>query len=46
MQAAASVYELHGKREHLLALYPESPHDFPMDARQKAYEFLDAHLMR
>ncbi|MGI8978067.1 MAG: DUF2920 family protein [Pirellulaceae bacterium] len=46
MQAAASVYELHSKREHLQALYPESPHDFPMDARQKAYEFLDAHLMR
>ncbi|MCE9527399.1 MAG: DUF2920 family protein [Planctomycetales bacterium] len=44
MQAAASVYELHGKRDNLQADYPESPHDFPPDALQKAYEFLDKHL--
>ena len=44
MQAAAAVYELHGKRENLRAIYPDSPHDFPTDARRQAYEFLDKHL--
>lgn len=44
MQAAAPIYELHGQRDHLQAIYPESPHDFPTEARNKAYEFLDRHL--
>jgi lysophospholipase L1-like esterase/cephalosporin-C deacetylase-like acetyl esterase len=44
MQAAATVYEVHGKRDHLQAIYPDSPHDFPPDARRQAYEFLDKHL--
>jgi acyl-CoA thioesterase-1 len=44
MQGAATVYELHGKRENVQAIYPESPHDFPADARRQAYEFLDKHL--
>ncbi len=44
MRAAASVYELQGKRDNLQADYPESPHDFPPEARQRAYEFLDKHL--
>ena len=44
MQVVASVYELHGKRDNLQADYPESPHDFPDNARKKAYEFIDAHL--
>ncbi len=44
MQAAASVYELQGKRDHLQAHYPESPHSFPDEARRQAYEFIDKHL--
>ncbi|MFN0019915.1 MAG: DUF2920 family protein [Pirellulaceae bacterium] len=44
MQSAASVYELHGKRDNLQAHYPESPHDFPQEARKRAYEFIDKHL--
>jgi lysophospholipase L1-like esterase/acetyl esterase/lipase len=44
MQSAASVYELHGRRDHLQAYYPDSPHDFPEEARLRAYEFLDRHL--
>jgi cephalosporin-C deacetylase-like acetyl esterase len=44
MQAAAIVYELHGKPENLRAIYPDSPHDFPADARRQAYAFLDKHL--
>jgi len=44
IQAAATVYDLHGKRENLQAIYPESPHDFPTDARRQAYVFLDKYL--
>ena len=44
MQVAASAYELHGKGENLQAIYPDSPHDFPTDARRQAYGFLDKHL--
>lgn len=44
MQAAASVYGLHGKRDHLQAIYPESAHDFPPAARPHVYEILDKHL--
>jgi hypothetical protein len=40
MQATATVYELHGKRENVQAIYPDSLHDFPTDARRQAYEFL------
>ena len=44
IDSAAPVYRLHNVREQLHALYPDSPHDFPPDARQHAYEFLDRHL--
>jgi dienelactone hydrolase len=43
-KAARPVYELFGKAQHLQAYYPDSKHDFPVDARQVAYEFLDKHL--
>ena len=42
--AAQPVYQLFGKPQHLQADYPDSPHDFPSDARQRAYAFLDRHL--
>jgi dipeptidyl aminopeptidase/acylaminoacyl peptidase len=44
IQSAGSIYELLGKRDHLHAIYPESKHDFPEQARKQAYEFLDTHL--
>lgn len=42
--AATPIYKLLGKPDHLRAYYPDSPHDFPADARKVAYEFLDRHL--
>jgi lysophospholipase L1-like esterase/cephalosporin-C deacetylase-like acetyl esterase len=44
MKSAAPVYELLGKKSNLQASYPESPHDFPKEAREEAYKFLDRHL--
>jgi dienelactone hydrolase len=46
MAAAAPVFALHGKPENLQAVYPDSEHDFPDDARKQAYAFLDRHLRR
>jgi dipeptidyl aminopeptidase/acylaminoacyl peptidase len=42
--AARPVYELYRQPQHLHAVYPESGHDFPDDAREAAYKFLDEHL--
>ena len=44
IKAARPVYLLLEKRDHLAALYPDAPHDFPAEARRQAYEFLDKHL--
>ncbi len=44
LKTARPVYALLGKPEHLQAVYPTGPHDFPPDARKQAYEFLDQHL--
>ena len=46
ISAAGPVYRLHGKPGNLQAYYPNSKHDFPADARKKAYEFFDKHLKR
>lgn len=42
--AARPIYELYGKSDALRAIYPDSKHDFPADARKTAYEFFDKHL--
>ena len=42
--AARPVYKLFGKEENLKAVYPPGPHDFPNEARELAYKFLDQHL--
>jgi len=42
--AARPIFALHGKPDHLQAIYPESEHDFPDEARERAYAFLDQHL--
>jgi len=44
--AAQPVYALFKAPGNLQANYPDSAHDFPDDARQVAYEFLDRHLKR
>lgn len=44
LTSARPIYELFGRVDHLRAIYPESPHDFPDDARRRAYEFIDLHL--
>ena len=42
--AALPVYELLGAKEKLTAIYPNCAHDFPLEARAKAYEWLDRWL--
>jgi len=44
MAAAAPIYSLYGVPRNLRANYPDCAHDFPPDARNVAYEFLDRHL--
>ena len=42
--AARSVYALFCLPDLLVADDPDSPHDFPPEARRRAYEFLERHL--
>ncbi len=42
--AARPAYKVFGKEADLKDYYPAGPHDFPADAREKAYEFLDKYL--
>lgn len=44
IDAAQPIYELLGASKHLQADFPDSPHDFPLASRERAYEFLDQHL--
>lgn len=44
IDAAKTVYRLHGAEQNLQANYPDSAHDFPEDARKIAYDFFDRHL--
>lgn len=44
MDSARAVYELHSAADALQAYYPDAPHSFPGDARERAYEFLDGAL--
>jgi dienelactone hydrolase len=46
MAAAEPVYKKLGVSEKLQALYPDAGHDFPAEARQRAYEFIDRYLKR
>ena len=46
LAAARPIYTLLGKASHLDGYYPDSPHDFPKDARTAAYAFLDKHLQK
>ncbi|TXT37507.1 MAG: hypothetical protein FD138_640 [Planctomycetota bacterium] len=46
LNAAKTIYELHGKADDLVGHYPEAGHSFPEEARKRAYEFLDRVLER
>ncbi len=44
LAAARPVYELLGAGDRLQAIYPDCQHDFPPEARQAAYQWLDRWL--
>ncbi|RIK85058.1 MAG: acetylxylan esterase [Planctomycetota bacterium] len=44
MAAARPIYELHNAANRLQALYPDAGHDFPLECRRAAYEFLEKSL--
>jgi len=46
MAAALSTYRLDGHADHLQGCYSDTPHDFPDDARDHAYRFLDRYLKK
>lgn len=39
--AAEKIFALHNVPEHIVAVYPDSKHDFPPETRKRAYRFLD-----
>lgn len=43
-KAAAEIYKLHGKSDHLRVLHPECGHDFPPEMREEGYKLFDAVL--
>ena len=42
--AAIRAYALFNKPDSLVATYPDCAHDFPPEAREAAYNFIDVHL--
>lgn len=44
MEMARPAYRVYGGEPGLRAYYPDCGHDFPADARDVAYRFLDEHL--
>lgn len=44
LEAARLIYQLLEHPDHVQAVYPDTPHDFPSAAREEAYRFLDRHL--
>ena len=44
MAASQSAYDLYGVPEAIQAIYPDCEHDFPPEAREAAYSFLDRYL--
>jgi len=42
--AATPVYELYGAGDKLAAIYPDCGHDFPLEAREAAYNWIDRWL--
>jgi dienelactone hydrolase len=46
IDAAAPVYALLRAKHRLVAVYPDAEHDFPLDAREAAYAFVDEVLKK
>lgn len=46
IRLAEPVFELYRAPKSLAAIYPDSEHDFPDEARRAAYEFIDRSLAR
>ena len=44
VRGARTVYKMLGRPDALEATYPETPHNFPTETRERAYEFLEHHL--
>lgn len=44
LAAAQPVYELYGAGDRLAAIYPDCGHDFPIEAREAAYNWIDRWL--
>ena len=44
--AAEHIYKLFDATDDLKAIYPDAAHDFPPNAREQAYLFLDRHLLQ
>lgn len=44
MERAKIIYQFLGVSDNLRVLYPEADHDFPVDSRIEAYEFIDQAL--
>jgi pimeloyl-ACP methyl ester carboxylesterase len=44
LHSAQPIFDLYQRPENLQAVYPDTGHDFPDDARETAYKFLDLHL--
>ena len=44
VEAAWAIYRLYGVPQNLQVVHPDCPHDFPPDARDAAYRFIDEHL--
>jgi hypothetical protein len=44
VKAARPVYQLFGKPDHLVVEHPDCGHDFPLDVRERCYQFFDRYL--
>jgi hypothetical protein len=44
VRAASPVYRLLGKPDRLVVRYPDAGHQFPLNVREEAYQFVDAVL--
>ena len=44
LKAASAVYRLYGVPQNLVVEHPDCEHDFPPEAREVAYRFIQDHL--
>ena len=41
VESASEVYRILGAKEELVAVYPPGPHGYPIEEREKSYDFID-----